>query len=277
VEPGLSIRSKSAEIFDPVAKSWSLVADMPEARSGHTATLLSDGRVLVVGGTGGIEERPTIPGPELYDPVTNTWAPAASMARPRASHTATLLPSGRVLVAGGDAGGLRLADAELYDPVTNGWAPAGSMAEARNEHTATLLRDGTVLVAGGMVAGDSTQPGSYAHVAQVFDPTTNAWRAVPSMVSTRAYHTATLLPTGKVLVAGGLGPGPYPYGTYLASAEVYDPETSKWSPAASMITEAHAFHVATLLPSGAVLAISGQSVFDPVTNTHVPAGSESYW
>jgi N-acetylneuraminic acid mutarotase len=131
---------------------------MANARLSHTATLLQNGKVLVVGGT--IDGTFHYSSAELYDPSTNTWSSAGDMGRGngRSDHTATLLPSGKVLVAGGSGGASYLASAELYDPSTNTWSSAGNMINARAGHTATLLTNGTVLVTSGVYYGTSNPP-----------------------------------------------------------------------------------------------------------------------
>ena len=181
------------------------------ARDYHTATLLSDGRVLVSGGYNGTAP---LNSAELYDPATGAWTPTGPLVTQREYHTATLLPNGRVLVSGGYGGtsaGI-LASAELYDPATGTWtATTGSLATARDYHAATLLPDGRVLVSGGLSAA------GYLASAELYDPATGTWTATTgSLVTQRAYHTATLLPNGRVLVSGG-----YNGTAVLPSAELY--------------------------------------------------------
>ena len=152
--------------------------------------------------------------PLVAHAVTNTWSAAGSLITARNAHTATLLPSGQVLVAGGaDTGGNALASAELYDPATNTWSAAGSLTTARNAHTATLLPSGQVLVAGGY-------NGAALVSAERYDRATNTWSAAASLTTARYGHTATLLSSGQVLAAGGADTG---YNA-LASAELYYPE-----------------------------------------------------
>ena len=133
---------------------------------------------------------------------SGTWEETGSLATGRSDHTATLLPDGQVLVAGGvDSDLLTLASAELYDPATGTWTATGSLANARFFPTATLLPNGKVLVAGGI--GDSGRLAS----AELYDPATGTWTATGSLATARDGHTATLLPNGMVLVAGGLDSG----------------------------------------------------------------------
>jgi N-acetylneuraminic acid mutarotase len=137
------------------------------------------------------------------------------MATQREGHAATLLPSGKVLVAGTFTGSIHAQElsksAELYDPATGTWSATGSMSIPRTGHTLTLLPTGKVLVAGGSVS-------------ELYDPDTGQWTKTGVMLLARGQHTATLLPTGKVLVVGGYDHGP------LASAELYDPATGEWHP-----------------------------------------------
>ena len=132
--------------------------------------------------------------PVLIDP---SWVPTGSLFTARSRHTATLLPNGKVLVAGGN-NGPALSSAELYDPATGTWTATGSLGTARERPTATLLPNGKVLVAGG-----ASNQSNFLNSAELYDPATGTWAATGSLGTARAYHTATLLPNGKVLVAGG--------------------------------------------------------------------------
>jgi N-acetylneuraminic acid mutarotase len=174
VAGGFGARSEAAaERYDPASNSWSTAGSMADGRIGHTATLLPDGRVLVAGGTNTSGRGTYLSSAERYDPATNAWTPAGSMASTRGGHTATLLPNtpGQVLVAGGRDANSVLASAERYDPATNAWTPAGGMSQARWLGTATTPPGGGVLVVGG-------QDGSTALAsADRYDPVTNAWTA----------------------------------------------------------------------------------------------------
>src|SRR5882724_2823996 len=139
---------------------------------------------------------------------SGTWTPTGSLNTARLLQTATLLPNGMVLIAGGFS-----ASAELYNPASGTWTPTGSLNTARGFHTATLLHNGMVLVAGGFGANN------YLASAELYDPASGTWTPTGSLNTARDGHTATLLPNGMVLVAGGFGAS----GPPLASAEHYDP------------------------------------------------------
>src|SRR5437762_2574025 len=146
---------------------------------------------------------------------SGTWTATGSLGTAHASHTATLLPNGKVLVAGGVDYSGTLGSAELYDRASGTWMATGSLGNARAGHTATLLPNRMVLVAGGV---DSS--GHSAASAELYDPASGTWTATGSLGTARSSHTATLLPNGKVLVVGGEGGDT---GGPLASAELYDP------------------------------------------------------
>jgi hypothetical protein len=244
---------------------------MSGARTGHTATLLPDGKVLVAGGylTGSGGSIGEVGSAELYDPSTGSWTATGSMTETREGHTATLLPDGKVLVAGGTE---RRASAELYDPVSGTWSATGDMIEVRTSHTATLLPDGKVLVAGGIHSGHG---GNALGSAELYDPIQGTWTATASMVTPRLLHTATLLPDGKVLVAGGNSSGTG--GVALASAELFDPVGASWTATESM-PAGRIGHTATLLPNGKVLVVGGGSAgHDALTSVELYDPSIGSW
>jgi hypothetical protein len=246
------------------AGTWSDTDRLNDGRYGHTATLLRNGKVLVVGGYGyigdgnwGYHKRT-----ELYDPDSRSWTWAGSLAEARLGNTATLLPNGKVLVAGGytserlnDAA--PVIDAELYDPATSAWTYTGALAGDRYGHTATLLPNGKVLVAGGTYLnhGSGQQLQQILYSAELYNPDTGTWTPTGSMVVNRSDHTATLLPNGKVLVAGGFS-GSGLDGVPVNSAELYDPVSGTWTATGALAVNRY-WHTATLLPNGQVLVAGG--------------------
>jgi len=274
----------SAELYDPASRTWTLTGSPNQARYGYTATLLATGKVLVAGGAGGAVGLNDFDSAELYDPASGTWTLTGSMNNARRSHTATLLPDGKVLVAGGFfdipnsilLSGSPLSSAELYDPASGTWTTTGQLADARYDHTATLLSDGRVLVAGGR-AGPSRY-GPSIGTAELYDPATGTWRSTGSLNIARRSQPATLLPNGKVLVAGGIDS----HDGYLASAELYDPQIGTWTPTGSLDSK-RVYHTAALLSTGNVLVAGGFNGFDrdlasaelynPASGNWAPTGS----
>jgi hypothetical protein len=204
-----------------------------------------------------------------------TVGAAGSMLAPRAAHTSTLLPDGRVLIAGGmERNRVFFASTELFDPATDTFSPAASMAIDRVVHTATDLEDGRVLVAGGL----SASAGQLAS-AELYDPMTETFVPIGSLATARSTHTATRLADGRVLIAGGMDGSL----ARLASAELYDPATGQFSPTGSM-TSPRVSHTATLLADGRVLmtggsplargedVLRGAEVYDPGSGTFVAVG-----
>lgn len=294
----------SAELFDPSTGTFAATASMTTPRYAHTATLLPNGKVLLVGGLGDgggggagavLPSPPPLASAELYDPATGTFAATGSMHVARASHTATLISGGRVLIVGGTPDGGKdtgrypyfgsgvLESAEIYDIATGVFTTTGSMTTKRLGHTATLLADGTVLVAGGVTTTDwLSGQGRWTATAELYDPTSGQFTVVGAMHIARELHAATLLSNGKVLITGGN------WGE--ERAELYDPGTRTFSDTGSMLSARNA-HTATQLPDGKILVgggalqvecvedfpascdpVSSMEIFDPATGTFAPLG-----
>jgi hypothetical protein len=254
---------------------------MTRGRAGHTATLLPDGRVLVAGGLSGSEE--VRASAELYDSGNGSWTVTGGMDSRRSGHTATLLPDGTVLVAGGFSSGEGpvLASAELYDPDSGTWTATGNMIEVRTGHRATLLPDGKVLVSGGASGISLDGYKNALGAAEIYDPSGRTWTATGNMDGVRYAHSATPLPDGTVLVAGGHGSGYY---DTLNSAERYDPSSGTWAAIGSM-GGAREGHTATRLPDGTVLVVGNITIgdtynplasaelYDPANGTWIATGN----
>jgi N-acetylneuraminic acid mutarotase len=237
----------SAELFNPVSGLWNITGTPNNARHGHTATLLTNGMVLIAGG---YDANGALDSAELYDPDTQTWTNTGNLNFSRGHHAAALLANGEVLVAGGTSTN-SLSSAELYDPVSGTWGLTGAMSVARNGMTATLLLDGTVLFAGG---GSNIDLGNGAALssAEIYSYRTGTWGLVGAMSTARGGAMATLLTTGNVLVAGGIGLT----GNYLAGAELYNPLTKAWTTTGAM-SVAREGGTATLLNDWRVLIAGG--------------------
>lgn len=227
-------------------------AQMRTARSGHAATALPDGNVLIAGGMNGNESYSD--SVEIYSPRTDTFRPTQSMSARRVGHTATLLPNGKVLIAGGYNGDY-LAHAETYDPATGSFTATGRMTMPRSGHVAVLLNNGKVLLAGGVGTG-----WTFLASAELYDPSTGTFTSTGGMTTARESHTATLLKSGKVLVAGGHKDRREAMTVY-SSAELYDPATGMFSATGSMTTIRHK-HAAASLPDGNVLIVGGSDKRD---------------
>ena len=272
--PGLASLA-SAELIDPATLSWTSTGSMTQARAGHTATLLRDGRVLVAGGGDPNGNGRKFDTAELYDPATGRWTATGDMTESRNGHTATLLPDGKVLVTGGSGGGLSHKSAELYDPATGKWTATGDLIQGRSSHTATLLRDGTVLAAGGVFGDDAGSCCGPLSSAELFDPHTESWTATGSMIELRGGSTATLLLDGRVLVAGEINGGVVP------TSELYDPAAGSWSPTPNMV-EPRTNLTATLLLDGRVFVAGGTIhvspyVFTGLTSAEVYDPASGSW
>ena len=261
VAGGLFNPTNTAEIFDSTTGAFTnLVETMNVPRRNHSATLLSDGKVLLVGGRSVPSGSPNEATAELFDPETENFTfTTGFMAAPRRFHSATLLADGRVLIAGGlDVNANTLATAELYDPATQTFSPTtNTMSEARFVHTATLLADGRVLIAGG---GGVTNDDVHAS-AEIFDPATNTFTPTAGlMTQARRDHAATLLADGRVLITAGVI-GPSAGFLSLASAEIFDPTSGTFSPTDSLSFPRFS-HDSVRLADGRVLIVGGIDFFD---------------
>jgi hypothetical protein len=240
--------------------TWTATGSMAVARRGHTATLLADDKVLIVGWFSTVAE--------LYDPATSTFTETGSMLFSHGQgSTATRLADGKVVVVGGTTS---QQSAEIYDPATGVFTPTGSLNVVHSYHTATLLPDGRVLIAGGQ---DNVGPETHA-VGELYDPTTGTFSQADSLNTDRSSHNAVLLPTGRVLITGGhktTSPG---VGVGVTTTELYDPPTGLFSVVGPCACDWE--HTATLLLNGKVLIVGSNSsavLFDPATATFSATGS----
>ncbi|MFN0112559.1 MAG: kelch repeat-containing protein [Blastocatellia bacterium] len=261
-----------AELYTPPASGqasgqggqWTSAGSFGEGRGFHTATILANARVVMVGGAPSLPLSSALSSVEIHDPAVGKWLQAASPNMPRYDHTATLLTNGKILIAGGrDASGA-MRSSEIYDPATNTWTPTADMTVARGDHTATLLINGKVLVVGG------ASNGTILDSAEVYDPSTGGWAAATNVMNNkRADHATSLLADGKVLVVGGWNSSAT---NGITGCDIYDPATNRWTSAQSLTTTRRN-HTATTLFDGRVLAVGGVSadalktseLYDPAT------------
>ena len=257
-----------------VSGKGSLIPGPPmlEPRSGHSATLLPDGKVLIAGGMR--RNQVFYKSCELYDPATGKFERAGEMSLARVGQVAVLLSSGKVLIAGGWVGAGATDAAELYDPASRRFTAIAKMTWQRGNPSATLLSNGDVLIAGG---ADHDAPGGISS-AELFHSATLSFQAISPMHYARISHTATLLKDGRVLIVGGRG------ATLAAVGEIYDPNTRKFSETGALITARYK-HTAALLADGRVLIaggsderdwrgkLSGAEIYDPAAGKFVAAAA----
>jgi hypothetical protein len=251
-----------------IAGAFTAGGDMTTARSGHTATLLGNGRVLIAGGWDGHQ---TLASAELYDPTTRTFAITGSMTTPRYVHSATLMADGRVLIAGGVGAVQYTNTAEIYDPSTGAFTNTGDLILGAFGGPTTLLPDGRVLVAAG-------------NNAEIYDPRSGTFTLTGPFVDPGPIYpgTATLLTNGKVLVTGCVLIDAADGCGSVVVAELFDPQSGTFSRTGPMTPSPSSYAFddgATLLADGRVLFVgdddggaSDVEVYDPATGTFASPG-----
>lgn len=261
----------------PISVKPGIPLNTPRTR--HTATLLHNGKILLIGGSKGPDD--FILDQELFDPINGTTSLIAPLHTPRHDHSATLLPDGRVLVVGGYNLPLQwLGNAEIYDPTSNTWTVVPPLYTHGSSHTATVMKDGRVLVVGGCI-GDHI----CTEKVEIFDPKTNMWVDALALKDQRAGQIAQLLSNGRVLVAGGNTA--FNQIPSDGTAVLYDPTTNTWSETGPM-TYPRVLSEAVMLRNGEVLVAGGivigsdppassnaVEIYNPRTNTWRTAPSLS--
>ena len=256
--------------------SWVPTGSMSTARYGHTATILLNGKVLIIGGyasSGGTQTA------ELYDPASGLFESVGmTLFQHGGLCTATLLLDGRVLIAGG---GTAQMSAEIYNPATGSFTETGQMSYRHYGHTATRLLDGRVLIAGGSRSGDDTGGCPITQqFCEIFNPASETFAPANPLNQDRSSHTATLLDDGHILITGGghsILEAPCT-GAPWNSAELYNPDSGIFTLMPENMQYARVGHTATKLANGKVLIIGGHiyasyaELYDPESATFSPTG-----
>jgi hypothetical protein len=241
---------RASELYDVRRQRCRRIGDLGTARELHTATELPDHSVLIAGG---FSNGALLDTAELYLPRRRRFASTGKLHASRFGHTATLLADGLLVCGGRTAKDVSLRTTEVYNPQSRTWAFGPTLVQDRFRHTATLLKDGSLLITGGY---SSVQRKTLA-TAERYDPATGLFTLLSStMTDGRMDHTATLLADGRVLITGGWSSS---LGRTVATADIFDPATNAFTPAAPLPVSRHE-HSATLLPDGSVLVSGGLSV-----------------
>src|SRR5262249_20281441 len=192
---------------------------------------------------------------EIFNPSAATFAPTGSMSNPRRQHTASLLANGKVLIVGGFDGSTVLSASDIYDPGSGTFSATVSMANSRIDHTASVLASGKVLIAGGTPTIENGTLNTGVGVAELYDPASGTFSNTGTMITPRFGHTATVLPSGQVVIAGGDTQMTSSANSPTASIEIYDPSTGAFTSGGTLIT-ARFYHTAALI-AGKILFSGG--------------------
>ena len=256
------------------SSGWTPTGSLHVARLDPSATLLLDGRVLIAGGFTDINSLTNTSTAELYDPSDGTFSLTGSMTTGRGGHTATLLPNGKVLIAGGLVSGNTgfISSAELFDPSTGTFSPTGSLSIGRSAASATLLDlNGKVLIVGGQVSGFLRTSS-----AELYDPIAKTFATSSASLSVARYgHQAVHLLNGSVLITGGNS-------NQTSVAELYNAAADMFSSAGNL-SAARGGNSITLLPSGQILVAGGNAgvylataeLYNPAINAFSPTRNMS--
>ena len=266
---GKTVVLKSAEIYDPISKTWTATAEMNTERSDHKAILINGDKVLVSGGyflkKSDSENKRTmevISTAEIYNPTTEVWTTVTDMQIPRQRHSMITLPDNRILVSGGDSGQDALGSAEIYDPDSNTWKLTANMLYQRSFPVMVKIPDNKIMVFGGAEG-----------TSEIFDTATEKWTET-GLMSTRITRSAvTTLADGRIISAGGFGPK-----GSLASAEIYDPNSKSWT-LIEPLPEKKVGPTGTRLLNGTILVLGGRFseaiLLNPISLSWTSAGKLS--
>ncbi len=256
--------------YSPPTYPWNNKGQLNRGRLGHSATLLSSGKVLVVGGDNSGNR---ISHTEVYDPSNGIWSSVTFPSDVRIGHTAYLVTVNKTtgktatLIFGGLDSNLYTNKTELYDPEANAWRSAPNMNSKRYLHGSSVLEDGKVFVTGGYIP-------TILNTTEIYDPVANTWTNKASMINARRLHTQVTFKdaqgNSKVMVMGGLNST----GTQLKSTEIYDPLSDAWTAAPDMNYTRFSASAVTL-SDGRILVVGGNSNVDNTSEVYSP--SDNSW